>query len=97
MSEKFVHEKYDSLFDQLSKAIKRVEVSKSPGRKLTNKSEKLNYYKTSIIESYNDAVKYITLFYKKFKENDQKIIRDRIRQNRAKIDECFVILQIAFE
>lgn len=97
MSEKFEQTKYDSLFEELNKVVKRVEVSKSPGRKLTKNADKLLNYKISIVNAHNELVKYIASYYNKFNNDSKKIICEKIKANRTRIDNCFEILQLTFK
>lgn len=96
MSLKFDQKKYDGLKSEFSKAIKRVRVSKSPHRKLTEDESKLSSYKESIIETYNRLVEYIAIFYSRFKEENKIIFKDRITHSRGKVVECFDILNLTY-
>lgn len=96
MSDRFDNKYYDTLFGNLVKATKRVTVSKSPGRKLTTDAGKLDEYKQSIVETYNEFVKYANKFYSRFDEPSQKIIRERLRTARSKVDESFAILTFEY-
>lgn len=86
---------YKKLFELFERECKRIEVYKTPGRKLTENKSKILEYKECLVETYNNILIFLNPLIDSLSLEDKIDYQNRTITNFKRLKECFQIL--AFE